>query len=85
MAVQRNMDPKKSPMAPQDPHVRNKNFKEVALGHTYEMPGSQSCRKNNLWDISHTCLIEDDRIIAAIIQSTVSYSLGNGRRYKSRI
>ena len=27
-----NMDPKKHPMPSQDPLVRNKNFKEVALG-----------------------------------------------------
>ena len=27
-----NMDPKKCPMPNQDPNVRNKNFKEVALG-----------------------------------------------------
>ena len=27
-----NMDPKKCPMPSQDPNVRNKNFKEVALG-----------------------------------------------------
>ena len=26
-----NMDPKKCPMPTQDPNVRNKNFKEVAL------------------------------------------------------
>ena len=29
-----NMDPKKCPMPTQDPNVRNKNFKEVALGYT---------------------------------------------------
>ena len=28
-----NMDPKKHPMPSQDPLVRNKNFKEVALGY----------------------------------------------------
>ena len=33
-----NMDPKKCPMPTQDPNVRNKNFKEVALGYTEEMP-----------------------------------------------
>ena len=32
-----NMDPKKCPMPTQDPNVRNKNFKEVALGYTAEM------------------------------------------------
>ena len=32
-----NMDPKKCPMPVQEPDVRNKNFKEVALGYTYEM------------------------------------------------
>ena len=32
-----NMDPKKCPMPTQDPNVRNKNFKEVALGYTEEM------------------------------------------------
>ena len=32
-----NMDPKKCPMPSQDPNVRNKNFKEVALGYTAEM------------------------------------------------
>ena len=28
-----NMDPKKHPMPSQEPLVRNKNFKEVALGY----------------------------------------------------
>lgn len=32
-----NMTPKKTPMPEQDPNVRNKNFKEVALGYTDEM------------------------------------------------
>ena len=32
-----NMDPKKCPMPSQEPNVRNKNFKEVALGYTEEM------------------------------------------------
>lgn len=32
-----NMNPKKNPMPSQDPNVRNKNFKEVALGYTEEM------------------------------------------------
>ena len=31
-----NMDPKKCPMPSQEPNVRNKNFKEVALGYTEE-------------------------------------------------
>lgn len=31
-----NMDPKKNPMPSQDPLVRNKNFKEVALGYSAE-------------------------------------------------
>lgn len=31
------MTPKKTPMPEQDPNVRNKNFKEVALGYTDEM------------------------------------------------
>ncbi len=31
-----NMSLKKNPMPEQDPNVRNKNFKEVALGYTYE-------------------------------------------------
>ena len=31
------MDPKKCPMPTQDPNVRNKNFKEVALGYTEEI------------------------------------------------
>ncbi len=31
-----NMDPKKHPMPSQDPLVRNKNFKEVALGYDEE-------------------------------------------------
>ena len=32
-----NMDPKKHPMPSQDPLVRNKNFKEVALGYDEAM------------------------------------------------
>lgn len=34
---ERNMSPTKIPMPSQDPEVRNKNFKEVALGYTPEM------------------------------------------------
>ncbi len=37
-----NMDPKKCPMPSQDPNVRNKNFKEVALGYTAEMACERS-------------------------------------------
>ena len=37
MASKFNLDPKKCPMPSQDPHVRNKNFQEVALGYTAEM------------------------------------------------
>ena len=32
-----NMSPKKNPMPSQDPHVRNKNYQEVATGYTVEM------------------------------------------------
>ena len=39
-----NMDPKKCPMPSQDPNVRNKNFKEVALGYTPEMAGNEAKR-----------------------------------------
>ena len=38
--AERNMDMKKCPMPVQDPDVRNKNFDEVALGYTYDMPGT---------------------------------------------
>ena len=44
MAIKRNMDPKKCPMPSQDPQVRNKNFKEVALGYTYEMAVNEAKR-----------------------------------------
>ena len=44
MAVTRNMDPKKCPMPSQEPNVRNKNFKEVALGYTYEMAVNEAKR-----------------------------------------
>ena len=44
MAVQRNMDPQKTPMPSQEPQVRNKNFNEVALGYTYEMAVSEAKR-----------------------------------------
>ena len=44
MAIKRNMDPKKCPMPSQDPNVRNKNFKEVALGYTYEMAVNEAKR-----------------------------------------
>ena len=43
-AIQRNMDPKKCPMPSQDPNVRNKNFKEVALGYTAEMAVNEAKR-----------------------------------------
>ena len=39
-----NMDPKKCPMPSQDPNVRNKNFKEVALGYTPEMAMGEAQR-----------------------------------------
>ena len=39
-----NMDPKKCPMPTQDPNVRNKNFKEVALGYTEEMTINETKR-----------------------------------------
>ncbi len=41
---ERNMDPKKCPMPSQEPNVRNKNFKEVALGYTYEMAVNEAKR-----------------------------------------
>ncbi|MBQ7785490.1 MAG: NADPH-dependent glutamate synthase [Clostridia bacterium] len=40
----RNMDMKKCPMPSQDPHVRNGNFSEVALGYTYEMAVNEARR-----------------------------------------
>ena len=39
-----NMDPKKCPMPSQEPNVRNKNFKEVALGYTEEMAVNEAKR-----------------------------------------
>ena len=39
-----NMDPKRCPMPSQDPNVRNKNFKEVALGYTPEMAVNEARR-----------------------------------------
>ena len=39
-----NMDPKKCPMPSQDPNVRNKNFKEVALGYTAERAVNEAKR-----------------------------------------
>lgn len=39
-----NMDPKKCPMPVQDPDVRNKNFREVALGYTYDMAVEEARR-----------------------------------------
>ena len=39
-----NMDPRKCPMPSQDPNVRNKNFKEVALGYTAEMAVNEAKR-----------------------------------------
>ena len=39
-----NMDPKKCPMPSQEPNVRNKNFKEVALGYTAEMAVQEAQR-----------------------------------------
>ena len=39
-----NMDPKKCPMPSQGPNVRNKNFKEVALGYTEEMAVNEAKR-----------------------------------------
>ena len=39
-----NMDPKKCPMPSQEPNVRNKNFKEVALVYTEEMAVNEAKR-----------------------------------------
>ena len=39
-----NMEPKKTPMPEQAPDVRNKNFKEVALGYTDEMAVNEAKR-----------------------------------------
>ena len=39
-----NMDPKRCPMPSQEPNVRNKNFKEVALGYTPEMAVNEAKR-----------------------------------------
>ena len=39
-----NMDPKKCPMPTQDPNVRNKNFKEVALGYTEDQAVDEANR-----------------------------------------
>ena len=39
-----NMDPNRCPMPSQDPNVRNKNFKEVALGYTPEMAVNEAKR-----------------------------------------
>ena len=36
MPVNKNMDPKRSPMPVQDPEIRRNNFNEVALGYSYE-------------------------------------------------
>ena len=44
MASKFNIDPKKCPMPSQDPHVRNKNFQEVALGYTAEMAVNEAKR-----------------------------------------
>ena len=39
-----NMSPQKHPMPVQDPHVRNHNFDEVALGYTEEMAVEEAAR-----------------------------------------
>ena len=39
-----NMTPKKCPMPEQEPDVRNKNFKEVALGYTADMAVEEAKR-----------------------------------------
>ena len=39
-----NMSPKKNPMPSQDPHVRNKNYLEVATGYTVEMAQAEAAR-----------------------------------------
>lgn len=44
MAPKFNLDPQKCPMPSQDPHVRNKNFDEVALGYTPEMAVNEAKR-----------------------------------------
>ena len=44
MAIQRNMSMTKCPMPEQEPNVRNKNFKEVALGYTKEQAVEEAKR-----------------------------------------
>ncbi|MEG2037014.1 MAG: dihydropyrimidine dehydrogenase, partial [Ruthenibacterium sp.] len=39
-----NMDAKKCPMPVQEPEVRSRNFKEVALGYTYDMAVNEAKR-----------------------------------------
>ncbi len=39
-----NMQPQKTPMPEQEPLVRNRNFKEVALGYTAEMAKNEAAR-----------------------------------------
>ena len=39
-----NMCPNKTPMPTQEPNIRNKNFKEVALGYTLEMAQGEAAR-----------------------------------------
>lgn len=39
-----NMKPEKTPMPQQQPDVRNKNFKEVALGYTAELATEEASR-----------------------------------------
>ena len=39
-----DMSPIKTPMPSQEPHIRNKNFDEVALGYTYDMAVSEAKR-----------------------------------------
>ena len=39
-----DMNPKKTPMPSQEPNVRNRNFKEVALGYTYDMAVGEAKR-----------------------------------------
>ena len=52
-----NMNPKKNPMPTQDPKVRARNFKEVALGYTMDIAKDEAARCLNCKEITFVCTL----------------------------
>ena len=84
-----NMDPKKCPMPSQDPNVRNKNFKEVALGYTAEMAVNEAkrCLQCKKPACRTGCPVQIDipAFIAEVAKDRKSTRLNSSHKHRSRM